>query len=60
MLIFICITTVCARDTTILGEEIAGNYFTKSKSLYGIPLTTRSTEVAFPDVCVVCSSLSNS
>lgn len=56
ILVSICIATIQIvvhskeRDVTIFGEERSGSYFATSKHKYAIPFTTRSTEVAFPDV----------
>lgn len=60
MFVLICITTiqivvvVNGRELTTFGEDVSGNYLATSKHLYAIPFTTRSTEVAFPDVCNQC------
>lgn len=46
-------------EYTLFGKEVRGNHWTTSKHKYGIPLLTRSTEVAFPDVIMfnhVCVS----
>lgn len=56
LVLFFVITTlimVNGRDVTSWGDERSGSYFTTSKHKYAIPLTSRSTKVAFPDVNVM-------
>lgn len=57
VLLLMCIVTIqimvhgAERDVTIFGADRSGNYFTTSKHKYAIPFKSRTSDVAFPDVC---------